>query len=642
MRAILITFICASLLTLRAQEEAVRPVRGHKIEYFPLSDVKLLDSPFKDIQDKTHRYLLTLEPDRLCAWFRREAGLEPKAQPYPNWESGIDGKNNLVIPGHILGFYLSSMAMMYATTGDPEIVKRLEYTLQQLDECQDAAGDGFLGANPDLRKVYDKLLAGEAQIGLFNIAEAHEPIYIMNKITLGLYGVFVECKLPLARKVLIRYADWFGHNILDRMDDEALQRTLATEHGSISESFINVYRLTGEKKYMEWALRLNDRSVLIPLAGHRDILADLHANCNIQKNSGFASVYKYTGDEVFGKAAWFFWNTVAEDHTWIFGGNSSVEHFFPKSELDGRVVQNGGPESCNSVNMLRLTEYLYQDDPGPEMIDYYERTLVNHLLGAYEPERGMIAYMTKVNSGAYKIHGTEYGSFWCCTGTGMESPAKFQKMIYAYDDRAIYVNMFIPSTVMWKDKGVSIRQTTDIPDEERSVLEFKLDRPAKFALKIRHPYWVRDRAVRIEINGKMQKIASVRSGFISIERKWKDGDRVSVHLPMHLEVTPLTPAQKFVSFSYGPVVLAAEINSDDVSKGDYWDKYDIWGRRDSGVPLERISPLGGKVNEIAARTVKISGSPLTFVVEAQSETYKLMPLNRIHYSRYLLYFPCRE
>jgi DUF1680 family protein len=318
------------------------------------------------------------------------------------------------------------MSMMYETTGDSEIIRRLEYTLGELDACQQASGDGYLSAVINGRNIFEKIRSGNFNVTSDHIEGEDEPTYIFNKITLGLYGVYTKCHLPLAKTVLVRMADWFGE-IIDRLDEAALQKLLICEHGSLSESVINVYELTGDRKYLNWAKRLNEERVLIPLSEGKDILAGLHANCLIQKITGFEHVYRFTGEKKYTDAARFFWQTIVADHTWAFGGNSTTEHLFPKSEYDAKVMKNGGPEACNSVNMLRLTEALYRDCADPVMLDYYERVLVNHLLGAYEPERGMIAYMIKVQPGGFKTHSTEYGSFWCCTGTGFESPASFKR-----------------------------------------------------------------------------------------------------------------------------------------------------------------------------------------------------------------------
>ncbi|MGV8136088.1 MAG: beta-L-arabinofuranosidase domain-containing protein [Mangrovibacterium sp.] len=610
------------------------------MNYFPLSDVQLLDGEFKHIQDLTHQYLLSLEPDRLCSWFRREAGLTPKAPPYPGWESDF----NYIIPGHILGFYLSSMSMMYETTGDTCILRRLKYTLKEMEECQNASGDGYLSAVGNGRLAYHKVLSGNYEVNLSGFAGVNEPTYIMNKITLGLYEVYTKCRLPMAKKILTGMGDWFGENIVDKLDEPALQKLLICEHGSLSESYVNIYKITGDPKYLEWAKRLNDQRVLIPAAEGKDFLPGLHANCQIQKFVGFESVYSFTGDRQYTDAALFFWKTLVKNYLWVIGGNSIHEHFFNKEEADNHVIKNGGPESCNTVNMLRLTEALYRDYALPEMLDFYERALLNHILAAYEPEQGMIAYMTKVQPGGFKTHGTKYNSFWCCTGTGFESPAKFQKMIYSYDDKSLYVNLFIPSSLSWKDKGIVIKQSTKIPDEEQTVLEIQTKVPKEFSLKIRHPYWVGKGEMTILINGKVYKTSYLGSQFAEIKRVWKSGDKVTIQLPMKLRVEPLTPSEKFISVSYGPVVLAAEFPSEDLKKTDYWDAGDNAGLRSSvrhNFPLEDFSWFIGSTQDITGKIVKVSSSPLVFNTTNASypDSYSLVPFNRIHYSRYVLYFP---
>ena len=633
-----LTILCI-ISSLQAQNFA-KLIHSPKMNYFSLSEIRLLDNEFKHLQELTHNYLLTLEPDRLCSWFRREAGLTPKAQPYPGWESNRD----YIIPGHILGFYMSSMSMMYETTGDPAILQRLEYVLKELDECQEAAGDGYLSAVRNGRLAYQKVLSGNYEVTMPMLADANEPTYIMNKITLGLYGVYTKCKLPLAKKILIKMTDWFGETLLDQLDDTAVQRMLICEHGSLSESFVNVYEITGNKKYLAWAERLNDERMLIPASEGKDVFTGWHANCQIQKFTGIESIYRFSGDNKYADAAKFFWNTIVDEYSWIIGGNSTGEHFFKKDEADNRIMRNGGPESCNTVNMLRLTEGLYQDFAQPEMIDFYERALLNHILAAYEPEQGMIAYMTKAQPGGFKTYGTKYYSFWCCTGTGFESPAKFQKMIYTYDDKSVYVNLFIPSELNWRDKSITITQQNKIPDEEQTELVIQTDTPKEFSLKIRHPYWVEKGKMKIIINGKTYKTSSQPSQFSEIKRIWKTGDRIIVQLPMKLRVDPLSPSQKFVSISYGPVVLAAEYPSSDLQKSDYWNVADCGGTRSTLIhnfPLENFSWFIGNRDDITKKITKVSSSPLTFKTEGASypESYTLIPFNRIHFSRYVLYFP---
>ncbi len=335
-----------------AQENKVKvePVNGDKISLFSLKEVRLLDSDFKHIMDLNHAYMLSLEPDRLLSWFRREAGLTPKAQPYPFWESEyMNGHGPL--PGHIMGFYLSGISMMYDSTGDTAILSRLSYILEELSLCQQAGGDGYLLPTICGRAIFENVLDGNFKTSNPFIETPYdkcwEPVYVMNKIMLGLYQVYMRCDLLQAKEILVKMADWFGYSVIDKLSHDDLQKLLVCEHGSINESFIDVYQITGEEKYLKWAQRLNDEDMWGPMSEGKDILEGWHANTQIPKFTGFESVYRYDSNERFTTAARFFWDTVVRKHTWVMGGNSTGEHFFAPEEFEHRIELNGGPESCN-------------------------------------------------------------------------------------------------------------------------------------------------------------------------------------------------------------------------------------------------------------------------------------------------------
>ena len=469
-----------------------KPLSKNRIDLFSLSEVRITDKYFKYIQDLDHQYLLTLEPDRLLSWFRREAGLTPKAQPYPFWESE-DVWGGGPLAGHILGFYMSSMSMMYQTTNDKMILDRLNYIVNELLLCQKAHGDGYLLATVNGKQVFEDMIDGDFTTSNPLINQTWEPVYIMNKIMLGLYGVYKRCHIQDAKRILMGMADWFGYEVLDKLNHENIQKMLVCEHGSINESYIDVYKITGDKKYLEWAKKLNDEDMWVPLSKGEDILNGWHANTQIPKFTGFNAVYRYTNNKAYNDAATRFWDIVVQKHTWINGGNSTGEHFFEESMFEKKIPQYGGPESCNSVNMMRLTESLYQTDGRVDRIDYYERVLYNHILANYDPEEGMCVYYTPMRPGHYKIYGTRYHSFWCCTGTGFEAPAKFAKMIYAHKDNSLYVNMFIASTLDWNEKNIMITQSTNFPDEDQTLLTIKSSSTQQIDLKIRIPFWIKNK-----------------------------------------------------------------------------------------------------------------------------------------------------
>lgn len=614
------------------------PVHAPEVSLFPLSDVRLHESDFKNIQELNHGYLVSLDPDRLLSWFRREAGLTSKAPAYPFWESE-DVWGGGPLAGHILGFYLSSMSMMYEATGDEEIKKKLAYAIDELGRCQDAHESGYALATINGKRIFDNMAKGDFKADKAMISGAWEPIYIMNKVMLGLYDAYLACDLPHAKSVLIRMADWFGAEVLDHLSHDQIQQILTCEHGSINESFVDVYTLTGEQKYLLWAERLNDEDMLLPAAEKRDVLNGWHANTQIPKFTGFQRIFSYTGNKDYTQAASFFWKTVVDKHTWVIGGNSTGEHFFSKDEFEKRVTLIGGPESCNSVNMMRLTEALYSDYGEMEKIDYYERVLFNHILANYDPHEGMCTYFTSMRPGHYRMYGTKYHSFWCCTGTGMEAPAKFGKMIYAHKEDDLYVNLFIPSEVDWREKGIKLVQQTSFPDENTVEFTVKMQNAGCFALRLRRPYWNRSGKLRLRVNGKTVDGTPGADGYVRIDRLWTNGDKVEMELQPKVAVEYLTGSTRYASCMYGPIVLAAQIDNNGLEECNFRSARRTVASQE--LPLLKAPALIGNLKQIEKGIVKNNTAKLSFrcLSKVASADFELVPFNRIHFHRYALYFP---
>ncbi len=584
--------------------------------------------------DLNHEYLLSLDQDRIASWFRREAGLIPKAQPYPFWESeDVWGKGPLA--GHIMGFYLSSMAMMYQSTGDEKIIEKLNYTLSELEECQKAGKDGYLLATINGRHVFQDVVEGNFKTSNPLINDTWEPVYIMNKIMLGLNSVYTRCGIPKAGAIFLKMADWFGDSVLNKLTHDQIQELLVCEHGSINESYIDAYKLSGDKKYLQWANMLNDEDMWVPLSQGKDVLNGWHANTQIPKFTGFENIYQYTSDQKYTDAARFFWSTVVSKHTWSIGGNSTGEHFFTTSEFTERLPLIGGPESCNSVNMLRLTEVLYKDYAEPEKIDYYEKVLFNHILSNYDPDSAMCVYYTSMRPGHYKVYGTKYHSFWCCTGTGMESPSKFGQMIFAYDESSLYVNLFLPSELNWKDKKVRITQKTSFPDIESSTIVITTEQPVKFNLKIRQPKWLKSAIPDIKVNGKKISIKASPDGYVAIERVWKNGDEIIVGLPGKISIESIPGGNEYISVLYGPIVLAAKMDNQGLNANDFRNARDVVARKI--IPLSDAPTFAGNYDNITKGITRKPGSVALFQ-SVSDKNLELVPFNTIHYSRYAVYF----
>lgn len=612
--------------------------------FFPLRDVRLKGGLLGEQQELNRKYLLKLEPDRLLSWFRREAGLEPKAPPYRGWES--EGRP---LPGHILGFYLSGASMTVEATGDATLRERIEYILGELEAVQAANGNGYMLAVPGGKKVFADIAAGNIRIGGlpwtgYEINGNFEPTYTLNKLMLGLREAYVATGDERARKILVRLADWFGGAVLEKLGDGQVQALLDCEHGSLNESFADVYVLTGEEKYKTWARRLCHRRMLDPLAkGEVGFLTRYHANTQIPKFTGFERVEALTGEAELDRAAANFWGDVVAHRSWVIGGNSAEEHFFPPEEYGRALHAQAGPESCNSVNMLRLTEALYVRHPSSRLMDYYERALINHLIPAHDPERGTSCYYISMRPGAYRVYSDEFDSMWCCTGTGMEVPGKYGQAIYSRSaaDDALDVNLFAASEVRWRSRGVALAQTTDFPREAGTTLTISEAPPegARFAVRLRRPAWLAG-DMGIAVNGEAAKGSVEADGYVLVEREWRKGDVLRVGLPMRLSAEALPGDDHYVALMCGPVVLSGELGrSGGLAKLDFWQIRDTVATK--VVPEKSVPTLvAGSVEEVLGKVRPVAGEPLTFetVGLARPGETRLIPFFANHFQRYAIYW----
>ena len=438
-------------------------------ELFPQGSVRLLEGPFKTMQDADHAYLMRLEPDRLLAQFRVEAGLEPKAKPYGGWESPAQPGKTWSLAGHSLGHYLSALSLMYRLTDDYRLKERVGYLTAGLKECQDKRGDGSLVAFPYARELEADIRSNKVE----TIDKYWAPFYTIHKELAGLRDAWVWCGDATAREVLARLADWCGSLVKD-LPDERRERLLNMEHGGMAEVLADVYAITGESKYLEYARLYSHHALMDPLADGKDNLTGKHANTQVPKFIGFQRIHELSGDARAGAAAAFFWQTVAKDRTWVNGGNSTHEHFPEPKDMGKLIPDDGGPETCNTYNMLKLTEALYRERPTAAYVDYYENALFNHILASQAPlvGAGAFVYYTPLRPDFGRAYGTDFHSFWCCTGTGMENHARYGQFIYSHDATALTVNLFLASELNWRERGVALRQETRFPDEAGSTLVF--------------------------------------------------------------------------------------------------------------------------------------------------------------------------
>ena len=591
---------------------------------FAPADVRLLDGPFKAAQEADRAWLLRVDDDRMLRNFRVTAGLPADAKPYGGWEAP-----SCELRGHSLGHYLSALSLLHAATGDAEMKRRADYLVAELAKCQAAMpargfGQGYLSGYPP--ELFDR--ADRAQ-------KVWAPYYTLHKLYAGLLDAHANCGNAQALEVLRGMADWLDGRF-GQLPREQQQKALREEHGGMAESLAELYARTGELRYRKLAEAFRHDAVFEPAARSEDRLTGLHANTQFPKFIGYERLYELTGEPAWHDAALNFWTFVTRDRSFAIGGNSTHEHFFPVDRWDEQMQTLIGPESCNTYNMLKLTERLARVEPRAAFADFYERGLFNHIRSHQHPGDGNFVYYTSLRPGSYRGYSRDDGDFWCCVGTGMENPARFGEAIYHHGPARLYVDQFIASEVRWE--GATVRQETAFPAAASTRVTLRLDRARTFTLSIRKPGWAGE-GFGLSVNGAPQAARPAANGYVDVAREWKDGDRVDVQLPMRLTVEPLPHSARFAAVCYGPLVLAGELGRDGMADADF---------RGQAISKDRVQPwaetpafIAAGPGEIVSKLEPVPGRPLAFRTKglAQPADVTLIPFADLHDQRYTVYWP---
>lgn len=533
-------------------EEDPGPVRSAvelRCAPFELRDVRLLEGPFKRAMELNMQSLLHYEPDRLLAKFRSESGLEPKAEHYLGWEA-------MSLAGHSLGHYMSACAMMFQSTGDERFLERVDYMVGELDACQQSGGNGYVGAFPN----GDTILRDEVGKGIIDAAPFYlngiwAPFYTIHKVMAGLRDAFRLCDNAQALVVEKGIADWLGE-MLSELTEEQLQEMLKCEHGGMNEVLADLYSDTGNETYLELSYKFHHKAILDPLSRGEDILPGKHGNTQIPKVIGLATRYELTGEPSDRRTAEFFWERVVYHHSYVNGSHGYHEYFGPADSLNDRLGSETS-ESCNVYNMLKLSDHLFQWSASPDVADFYELALINHILSSQHPEDGRVLYFHSLQMGGRKEF-QDPMDFTCCVGTGMENHSRYGAAIFYKNKGELYLNQFIAAEVHWKEKGVVVRQETRFPEAQGTEVTFQSDRPVRFTLQLRIPSWA-DERFSVKVNGRALKKSHMPGTYMAIRRRWKSGDRVDVSMPFSLNLLPMPDNPRRIAVVYGPLVLAGDL-----------------------------------------------------------------------------------
>ncbi|MBN2000024.1 glycoside hydrolase family 127 protein [candidate division KSB1 bacterium] len=587
-----------------------------RVTPFDLAEVTLLDGPFKHATELNKKSLLNYDPDRLVSKFRSEAGLEPKAEPYHGWEAET-------IAGHSLGHYLSACALMYQTTHDSCFLKRAQHIVDELEACQQANGNGYLGAIPNGKKILEEQVAnGDIRSQGFDLNGIWVPFYSQHKVMAGLRDAYHLCDINKALEIEKKYADWLGH-IVENLNDEQIQKMLRCEHGGINEVLVDLYADTKEKKYLDLSRVFHHKAILDSLAARIDILPNKHGNTQIPKLIGLARRYELTGDLNDKKAAEFFWDRVVFHHSYVTGGHGNHEYFGQPDQLRNRL-SDATTETCNVYNMLKLSRHLFQWNPRAEIADFYERALFNHILSSQHPKDGRVIYNLSLEMGGLKSY-QDPEWFTCCIGTGMENHSKYGRNIFFKNKHELYVSQFIAAAVYWKEKDMTITQKTQFPEEQGTTIDIKSSSPQKFTLYIRYPYWA-EQGVEIYINGEKQPIKRKSSGFIALRRVWNPDDEILVKIPFTLRLENMPDDKNRAAILYGPLVMAGNLGPVDDPAANNPDYVPVLITEDRN-PALWLSPVDSTVN--------------TFTVSdkvARPKSFTLIPFYTMHDRRYSVYW----
>jgi uncharacterized protein len=528
-----------------AVEDTARPL--------PLTAVRLTGGPLKKAQDLDAAYLLSLDPDRMLAFYRKRAGLPQKAEGYTGWDA--DGRQ---LTGHIAGHHLSAVSLMYSATGDSRFKQRADYLVSEIKICQDANGDGFAAALPGVKDAFAEVSKGNIKAANFDLNGLWSPWYTLHKTFAGLRDAYRHTGNESALDIRVKFGAW-AEKYLAPMDDATVQRMLACEFGGMNEMMADLFADTGDRKWLDLSYKFEHKAVVDPLKRGEDPLSSLHGNTQVPKLIGSASRYAYAGNKEDFIAATVFWDRVVNHHTFATGGHGKDEYFREPDKL-GNITEGRTAETCNVYNMLKLTRKLFALQPDIKYAEFHERALFNHILGSMDSDDGATCYMVPVGSGVRREYADMHRSFTCCVGTGMESHALHGLGLYYESGNKLFVNIYAPSTVQWDAAGIKLTMETTFPEGENATLTLDARVPKAFTLALRRPSWA-GQGFSVRVNG--QPIASLPApgNYVEINRTWKSGDQITLALPKVVRLERLSDKPTKAAIVWGPLVLAGDLGA---------------------------------------------------------------------------------
>jgi len=633
--------------------------------HFDLEQVTLLDGPMKTAMDLNIQLLLKYDVDRLLTPFVRQAGLNSTTDSsskyyqwltkHPNFRNW--GDSSFDLSGHVGGHYLSALALAYAATHDDtlktKLKERMDYMVGVMKDCQDKYDThtqglyGFIGGQP-INSDWTALFQGNT--APLRSHGGWVPFYCQHKILAGLRDAFLYGNSEVAREMFRKLADW-SVNVVAKVSDSDMESLLDIEHGGMNESMLDAYQLFGDAKYLAAAKKYTHKAMLNGMQTlNKTFLDGKHANTQVPKYIGMERIFEQDASATSYKtAAENFWQDVAQNRTVCIGGNSVGEHFLAAANANRYIDQLDGPESCNTNNMLKLSEMMADRTHDARYADFYEYAVWNHILSTQDPTTGGYVYFTTLRPQGYRIYSQVNQGMWCCVGTGMENHSKYGHFIYSRDaaSNTVYVNLFTPSKLESDDYVLT--QETSFPYEAKTTIT--VGKAGTYTIAFRHPAWAgKDFAWSVNGEKSLNQAEQGRAYYIQETRTWQEGDQIVIELPMELKYVACPNYTDYIAFTYGPILLGANVSPEGEKLQN---EYGGEGRMDhapgsmaSSKNLLSAPLLIGPRSEVLGRIQPADASKLTFTIDAsrqgvetyQWQTLTLQPFYEIHHARYMCYW----
>ena len=656
-------FFCG-LMTLATMQQANAQSELYP-KHFDLEEVTLLDGPMKTAMDLNIQMLLQYDVDRLLTPYVRQSGLadtQDATSPYYQWLTkhpnfkNWGGDAGFDLSGHVGGHYLSALALAYAACHDAQMQKvlkeRMDYMLKVMKDCQDQYDNnqeglyGFIGGQP-INDSWKALYQGD--LSKIQKNWGWVPFYCQHKILAGLRDAYLYGNSKEAKEMFRKLSDW-STNLIAKVDDQAFEGFLNCEHGGMNESLLDAYQLFGDAKYLAAAKKYTHKAMLNGMQTLNPAFLDgKHANTQVPKFIGMERIGELDGTAAnYITAAENFWKDVATKRTVCIGGNSVNEHFLAAANGNRYIDQPDGPESCNTNNMMKFSEMLFDRTSDAKYVDFFEQAMWNHILSTQDPKTGGYVYFTTLRPQGYRIYSEPNKGMWCCVGTGMENHSKYGHFIYTHNGKkTLYVNLFTPSKLV--SKNFVVTQETQFPFSNTTTLT--IGKSGRYTLALRHPAWTA-KGFAVAVNGSPIDITAKKgeASYVNIDRKWKKGDKITITLPMELRFEECPNYSDYIAFKYGPILLGANTtNGSEQLRNVYGGE----GRMDhspgvmgSQKNLMSAPLILGTRSDVLGRIKTQDSSKLKFTIDVSRpgvDTYKwttltLQPFYQIHHDRYMCYW----